>query len=1131
MANTNSLYQLFGGYNPNERPKKIRRYSAPIDKLNLDPDFLTAELSAALEEDLENTIEYVNPSTYAKKVFIDDIKRALVVQVSPKKEAYDTTRALELGEEEQTAGVQLKLNINPYDWATNPEKEYQKIKDELKNSVINWADFSSYAEQTELWNPLLKGETKINKLTDKLFDTNKRSFHVVDTGYNAEKLLRIDDKGNVITVLDDSPRQVGDSFKKFIRSSQNSGARNGAYLAHINIASNSIAQNLQQIIYDNEHYIANSMGRLLQDSEIKVTQDFINKQEILKDVAGLQGDGDKTSRYIYRKFNDKEIIKISDENIGWGLGRASEEISKISIDDPTGAVVILNKHIGELGKTKGHVLKNIDKKIAYYKAYDPAALPGFMHFVSPLVGQTYLTDGRVGGLLGDSLGSINNTMNNAVTALQRPGVTKLDTLVIINKCKGELTDKMKDFANTGVIGYGGVDVMVRSMGEQLSSGPIGQVVQTNANLTLARNMANVASQATNTNVTEGRMDFVRMWDKNGPVGIAMDYLWDRARTRIDGFAPASVVTEFLQRNHYFGLRYMETKAGTPAKGYKLADKLIRSRIFDNNQTVKFTAGGVNLKFKFKGGENLEIMRAKFYPSFNKDIEHSARHYNPATKKHDGSLIFGTAITVKLNDNDIIDILNGNVSRQLLRNIKIVYGEGEVNNLLAAGDSFRALLFKHKDELGLEFAGGKLVNSAKNQEIISNLMKALHLRAIDPNFIGIFSQHAGLLQKLSSLLNRLQNFLFTKIFGKILKYVKFLSPITYLKRLGAQAISKYLMAKGAMQGFVRTISAKIAAKIATNVALKAAIASIAQSLAGAIDVATGGLATIVSHIIALIVTEVVVRVMDKLQGMIKSIREGTFIEDVFEEGAKKFMKAGITATACCLFCIFIPIMFLFQTFMAAITPVDTTIMSSGDSMRESGGPGDTFQYNGPVVPGLGCFVWAEESFTGSVGEAAFDILKDAESYLVGNFGHYLTRLCEAGEIRVVWAGSAVACGFATSANGGEIRFGTGQCWAYTESNQGRFTYLFAHETGHIFSWRRPSVMTSLAEARTFDGGTLPTYNGVCSRSGPAGEDISETIGNWVTYHRDCPNLPNQDEFWNVQYIGHRNLAQSNELFGP
>ncbi len=399
------------------------------------------------------------------------------------------------------------------------------------------------------------------------------------------------------------------------------------------------------------------------------------------------------------------------------------------------------------------------------------------------------------------------------------------------------------------------------------------------------------------------------------------------------------------------------------------------------------------------------------------------------------------------------------------------------------------------------------------------MMANKMRDPDFNLIGITKRYAGLFEKVWNKLNEFQTMVFVK-FGKIL------APVSYVKTF---------------------IAEKIADLIPKLLAL----------LGGA---ASGGTLAIllekIGRILRPIIRFLVKKSLDFVQNFVGGLIHGDFGKALAEldKQVQALIKALlIFSSVPIIITVALSTMF-FGASTTTISPIDPT-RSAGEVDYFGAGLGN-FTGNptdmiGPGSPAAneGCFVFENNDEILTCNGTNYQLLDwpnpplstfQAAARAIMGTG-YGNRLCASNtSIRVFWAESPVGQ-FGCTSSGcwwgetcGANSFVLNNAIPTTISNH-YSTYLFAHESGHVWYHRYGEAFETVPGAITFSTalseGKNPTYPGGCGTQSN-NEDYAETIGNyfWVNV-ADCPNIPGSSytEYWS-QFPRHWQYIQE-VLFRP
>ena len=742
MPDSNPLYNLLGGYYPGDPIPRKRHYGDYPSPLEFNSDTWINNYLYGLNKELSK----LSVKEQARNLFIDDVARQLRARATPKEATYDPMRAIELGDEEDVAGVQVGIDINPVKWVQDPGEMLQKTGKQWFNDFVNWSDFSSYVEREKLWKPLLEGK-EVSPIVGYAYGDHLEG----DTPAGGPMPFQLyglelttpeqqtfydtpgDKKGIKLDREVDLFQESGMGFKKFTRSARASAARDTSFAKFTNqaaIASSSELINLLQTgqITDPQH-----------KTEIK---SYLHRARALRTANALNGRGDKN--YIFAKEGEfaefgsgvgSGLAALSSDLGKYTFGRANEKrvgstYKKIFGDEETG-------NIGSLGEAK-KVLEEADK---HFESLGAVAKAEFEKDTKPL--RSLLKD--IEGLKGSDIKS-------------KPGVINL---------KGKINLIQAKHASAGAF-KGGVNNMNRKFLENhFVKGPMRKIISDpqNSSIVGTRNLLNVSEEALRFYKREDFYDLINMLEKDGVVGVAADVVWNLVRKRLNGFTPASVLGEQLKKVHYFGLLYDERYGEGDNTGSKTMNNIMSkgrlSKLFDNKHSVNVELDGVTKSFSFVGHKNLRFGAELYARRGAKGAQH-------------------------ITQQDFVDMINFKERDygELVKTGKALRHGLEYEKARASSASLRDWLKRHNDQLGLEFDNiGKLVQSEENARKLEAVFKSLIKYEGGGKRVSIFQSKAGLMQKFSQTLSLLQEKLFKSKLGKLL------SAPAYMREVVSKAASK------------------------------------------------------------------------------------------------------------------------------------------------------------------------------------------------------------------------------------------------------------------------------------------------------------------------------------------------------
>ncbi|MFC1756184.1 hypothetical protein ACFLZK_02210 [Patescibacteria group bacterium] len=1047
MPDSNPLYELVGGYYPGDPiPRKRPPYVDRPQPMEFNSNALVDDYINAIKRDLKK----LSFNERLKEQWVEDIELSLFALSKAKRDTYDSARALELGDEEQVAGVQLKVSLNPKDWIEDPGGMVKKTAQSWTNAFLNYSDMDAYVEKKHLWKPLLEGNVgTVHPIAQSVFgrhveegveETNFQPFQLIGLNITTPIETKLYDKSGDL-VLKDGIEQVdlfdrtAQNFISYNDRVRSSGSRNDAYKSLVDSSLHAATSEIENNI---------KLGNL-GAQEIVELEHFRRSSKVFRDMNSINNDLENVSKDLAKHYLNKELKYLK---AGQTVDEYFQENIKEKISDKAASLQLYIEESEKLlGGDEAAIRKFTDGLVGVIK-YDGAAAD-LKREAENLFGTTRAKDfTKDVSLAKRYLEELKNLEKEIVSG-------KLSTMNL----KGTVDLLNGRLARNDIAG-GSLDRMGKNIvQEHLLSGDgyARKVIFENKHIIGSKNLINVNDEAAAMLFRQNFNDFIDKLEEDGLIGIIADQAWNLVRKRLDGFTPATVTKEFMKKTHYFGLIYDPDYdyihgGSTGAINRYFTNRIKRRKIYDNNQQIILNGK----KFKFVGEKGL-------------------RHGVKALKQ----TALDRANPNFFTDEDFLDFLNGAMLKD-------------------AG--LKNWLLLHKDELGIQMENGIITKNAENMKLLKGLFTKLREKE-RTSYISIFQDRAGLLQKLSQWATGMQQ----KFFDGVGKYV---APLAYarnvLSKKGAKALVEVLKKSKFMQKLVNSKAAKVFAKL------------LSKLFGAAIGGATGGVGTVIWAVIERLIQYVIKKVTDFVKKIAESIKKGdaSIINAFVEEGASTIFKTVITCSGCFALMAFI-IMLPITVMLAAITPVDPTRMTNwtNDSAGSGGGDGASSVCTIPgvcdVTGVVGCFEFLEQQ--GSEWPAGTqEIIEEAAENLLGA-GHYVNRLCADGTIEVAWNPS-VACGRARMSSGNRIEFGNSGCYSYTSSNQDKFNWLFAHETGHIFHARVYSGADVLASARAADcGNTQATYVGTTGlecrfdmHTIPGGqeEDFAELVGNFVTFINKC-----------------------------
>ena len=1106
-------------------------------------------------DSIRKDLESINLPKKLKDKLVGDLARSLVVKAGPKSGSYNADRALELGDLDEMPGVQLEVNLNPYDLLSDPKGWLEKLAKGTVQSVFNTADYATLQEQKNVWQklvgpnvddkvgplidwgiqPEIKGhpqakETKPFQLQGLGLLTNKQE--VVLTG--AAEGSNIGKTTEATSSQQDLFYATSTKFLDFTSSSKTSGTRDTAFRGFANQAGQAIASELHQL----------DVAKTFDEPQKAVVENVTDKASLIRLANAVGGRAD-FAKYQYGKKQDN-----SPERMWNGIGMGPEllfgEIDKCILGvgkdrKNDSGVLVENQFFYNLQnvteRTKGSLIKAKNGLDEIKTRWGPGRANEF----NALTASTYKTLKRY---LGDNYDGTSGVfkeleaeLGGIVAKTEKVGDKTELVSVSINRqpalqnIRGKLDIIHKDFTAEGLIKSPLAAINTRFIEGLVTDTDLHELIESCPQIVGTKNTLNVAAKALTTYKTESFLDVITKLEKD-PISIVTDYLLVRGVSRLEGFTPAKFVTRSLQENHYFGLMYNpaygredDFEGELYGKGSKVINGLMEKgplkELFANKHKLKVEIDGVSRSINVVGSHNLRFgldeFRKTFMNSQNQTIEFGIEGFI------DRLNVNAAHPTTKFQFNDYTYVPG--------------YDQG-FDDILNRAAGLRLWIKKYGSDLGITFdSNGLIINNPENQKIIEGLFKSLHARDLDKKLFGtLFSSKIGLLENAAFKLTQFQNKLFGigfKVGGRHISIVRLFAPGTYAKQAITQKVGAWVRAQLVSSKAVAATMRNLAAKALASKTLSASITWLLHTLGMAAAGATEGLSTLVWWIVERVILYAVNKTIKFSEKLIRALRDVdlSIISDFVDGSVSWVFKLSAIITVVVALALF-PTTMTMGTIVASIAVVDPTRSSFISDVASTpgglpGGPASLCNVGRGGGKGKDCF-----NMTGSWPTQQRDVIQYALNYLVNNFGSFTNKLCAAGDISVDWDPGYADCGRVRSAN--EIAFGGNHCYLYDVNNENsvnQFIWLVTHELAHaydlqldgkLYDWggnKNVDIEVSFAEAQENDCGqtTLKTYRGgsgtQCSTQSPAYEDWAETIANYVAIHRDCDaNIPGCDTFW-------------------
>jgi hypothetical protein len=1117
MPSSNPFY--IGYYPGDPIPRKPRGGGGKYIPRNYEYDEIIKWIN---EIDFETT----NLPNVVKDEIVQDIKRQLRVSARPQTAGYDVQKALMFGDIEETPGVQLELNLNPQDWAEDPEKEAKKTLDRWKGAILNWTDWRNWAEERYFWEPILAGRDKLDPEGqapllefqeevamrymgyDHPYSTGLKPFQLDGIGVerDADWLRSYEDVGGVPTLIPGSGKEdvynsAAGSFLNFTKEVESTATRNRAFNDFRMKSAIAVRTELNEF-YNRPDIISTVDPALLQEvKNFSAAVEAATAIDYLRAGYGGAGTGglaiavDNLSKLQTEGSRAVAATSYSPLTASGVIDKLREDVNKVR-NDPNDflrrARDIIGGHAESLsGFNNNRCVKSLEDKL---------------NKVEEIIGKYEHQD------LGSKwvLGNFKAELEGVSMSIAKGGYVR----------KGLLHDMLQGITSDGIVGRKSFFAGEGRLGEAFD-----RLVSTKINVlgenTGLENMARVYRAAE------------RMFDKNDVKDFVSAveggrffqvYVWPMVRTRLNGFTPAAQLGEALSKRHYFGLSYSVDKmeqnlreqayraGGTLGEGAYLrklahADRFARLAP-ENRFRLNFRDAAGNLTGVWVSGGKHFTGAKSIYKQLITITDTADKTRGLFGAVLDNGKLAGFAD----GGRQMMDILNGN---KMLRISDVMQRSPEaIDNMNRGVRRFRIWLYLNREKLGLQFdAQKKLVvdgiGATQNQRALLQLFQQLGTRIDTNDYVNILWERAGYLQYLSAFANQIQT--------KLVKTV-------------GRLMAPYVQLKNAISTAIAEASSKV-------------ITAIIAAVSGGSGTA---FSAVIDKIIKPVVKFVVNYVINKAEALFKAVVKGDLT--AFVEGMEKsYARVGkyVILAMIAPLTLFALLIFVMMTMLGSLPAVDPTTSGgfhtgfdpdtppgppgqgypgcSDDAMGPYTNPAGAPPYSGdfacfefvdptpsrPTVTGCNYTYTLEpwsEDLKQRFGEA-IDALRAVQggrflNYLCNNIGSNI-KLYKARNNEVWWCGCAGVWGEHSIVY-------TSRC---SYRNQKYLNYLFAHEAGHIFN----RLGSFGYYDRTAGERTLPTYPGVCGAINDPGEDFAEIIGNWVQVNvcncREAANYGiNWGEWW-------------------
>jgi len=733
--------------------------------------------------------EFTNLLNAPKDWFIYDTKQAVSTFAMTNSYSAEDFRAYaDEGDLPGVASVTIKLD--PVDWATDPLGQLKKTGEDWAKNVFKWSDLLLQTERDRLWKPLLDGNEKqpigfgavvgtlgtgvvLSDLQGGPADRTplqlrglgvkkieKRRFYDAAT----DSVKEID---YAVDIYDD----VANKFEKFVDDRGFAPNRMKSYGAFQQSMVEAVCAEFENDLV----YETTASGAIKLDANnnpiVRVTS-----SENISHYAGLNmmDTADVEFARQMDAFRDRAAAGKSMEGVSKSMSKVSKELDKFGLG---------HGDVGKLQETlQAHqeAVKAAEDAIAQVRTHAAQMhidTKGFDNAIAQF--EDVLAQSRV--RLVDGSG----TLSSAAQRLVSGG----GDVIFSSDLKTQVDIMSKSLNGRALFGNGALDnyrdyltdahflgkhsqksVLVRALEERTVGGravrrwmAIGSGYHDRAEI-----------QDLVQNVDGGR--FFRQY-----------VFVQKLQTRIKNFTPSRWIKENLNRLNWFGLNvsddYVWDKTHEAHGIAKLTNSIYRdAKFFKNSFTLKIPELGI--RFRAQGGDHfeapLDLVRHLREGHFGDTAA------DPTTKV----LAFSGANSAQ-NQKDFLEFINGKKTELIpidAKDLTIQDARDKFDKYQKKVEKFKKWLQEHADELGLKFdptTGDLITDGVVGAQNMERLALVMHKLGDANRFASITAKYAGVLQKISKILNKFQSGLFKKLTGVV-------APIAYVRNMLAQGFTTVIM---------------------------------------------------------------------------------------------------------------------------------------------------------------------------------------------------------------------------------------------------------------------------------------------------------------------------------------------------
>lgn len=215
---------LFPGYYPGTAQQRRREPFNPVPEYK-PPTLIEDQISM-----MENEMTLAWAPTWVKDRIRADITNALT-PIGKGKIEFDSERALLMGDVDEIPGVQLRVNLDPREWAKDPAKAVLGLGKHVFEEVFDYEDMEHIIERKTLYAPLINGDIKMGG-----------AWGANTVGASASKIfgpMQLTGQGAAF-------QKAGEGFLSFMQSGENAVVRKKEYSKFREAAASAVKEDFEK---------------------------------------------------------------------------------------------------------------------------------------------------------------------------------------------------------------------------------------------------------------------------------------------------------------------------------------------------------------------------------------------------------------------------------------------------------------------------------------------------------------------------------------------------------------------------------------------------------------------------------------------------------------------------------------------------------------------------------------------------------------------------------------------------------------------------------------------------------------------------------------------------------------------